>query len=149
MSDQVLTILKFCLLALVYLFLARVVWVVASEMRGTPAPAAPPRAASHQQPRRKQWKLVVVTPAAMAGNEYWVQGDTTIGRGAGCSLSIPNDTFASQVHAHVFDRDGQLWLEDLGSTNGTVVNGQRLTEAVRLRKGDKFQVGETIFEAST
>ena len=53
----------------------------------------------------------------------------------------------SQVHARVFDRDGTLWIEDLGSTNGTFVNGERSNERVKLRKGDRVQVGETVLEA--
>ncbi|MDZ4826415.1 MAG: FHA domain-containing protein [Actinomycetota bacterium] len=148
MSEQVLTILKFCLLALVYLFLARVVWVVAGEMRGTPTVAvAPPPAPAPVRPRKKQhWRIVIRQPAAAAGTECWVEGDVTIGRGAGCSLVIPGDTFVSQVHARVYERDGQLWVEDLGSTNGTLVNNLSLGEPARLRKGDNFQIGETLFE---
>ena len=53
----------------------------------------------------------------------------------------------SQVHARAFDRDGTLWVEDAGSTNGTLVNGKRITEPVKLRKGDRVQVGETVLEA--
>jgi pSer/pThr/pTyr-binding forkhead associated (FHA) protein len=48
----------------------------------------------------------------------------------------------------VFERDSDLWVEDLGSTNGTFVNGARITQAVRLRKGDQLQVGQTVMEAT-
>jgi len=148
MSEQVLTVLKFCLLALLYLFLARVVWVVAGELRGTPVvapqPAPAPTAAATR--RRKQWRIVVRRPEANAGKDFWIEGDMTIGRGAGCTLTLTTDTFASQVHARIAEHDGHLWIEDLGSTNGTFVNGTQVTEPARLRKGDQFQIGETVFE---
>ena len=77
MSDQILTFLKFCLVAILYLFLARVVWIVARELRGTPAPApAVPAAPSPARPRKgKAWRLVLVEPAAEAG-----------ATGAGCGV---------------------------------------------------------------
>ena len=58
------------------------------------------------------------------------------------------DAFTSNIHARMFRRDGSLWLEDLGSTNGTWVNGDRVVEPTRLSRGDLFQVGATVFEVS-
>ena len=147
MSEQVLTVLKWCLLALLYLFLARVVWVVTRELRGTPAPAAVVAQPARTN-TRKPWRVVVVSPDSERGREAWVDGEVTIGRGGGCGMSLPADTFLSQVHARVFDRDGTLYVEDLGSTNGTFVNGKSVTQHVKLRKGDRVQVGETVLEAS-
>jgi hypothetical protein len=144
MSEQVLTVLKFCLVAALYLFLARVVWVVAVEMRGTPAPADRPPPAGRA--RRRAWRLVVRRPEADDGREFWVDGEATLGRGAACTIPLSGDTFVSQVHARVVDRDGRLWVEDLGSTNGTFVNGKRIGDAVRVRRGDHLQVGETVLE---
>jgi len=152
MSEQVLTVLKFCLLAILYLFLARVVWVVARELRGTPIVAPPVAGAAPggaPQRSRRRWRLVLQGSTPDAGRELWVDGDVTIGRGAGCTLSIPGDTFVSTVHARVYARDGQLWVEDAGSTNGTFVNGKRVSGATRVRKGDRIQVGETVFEAQS
>jgi hypothetical protein len=146
MSEQVLTVLKFCLLALLYLFLARVVWVVVGELRGTPAVAPRPAPAPAATRRRRQWRIVVRRPEANAGKDFPIEGDVTIGRGAGCTLTLTTDTFASQVHARLNERDSHLWIEDLGSTNGTFVNGKRVSEPVRLRKGDQIQIGETVFE---
>ena len=150
MSDAVLTFLKFCLLALLYLFLARVVWIVARELRGTPAPApaAPePAAAANRGGRaRKQWRLVLVEPAAEAGAAFDVEGEVTLGRGGGCTVPLAFDTFVSQVHARAFDRDGTLWVEDLGSRNGTFVNGHPVHEPTRVAKGARVQVGETVLE---
>ncbi len=148
MSDPVLTFLKFCLVAILYLFLARVVWIVARELRGTPAaplaapqPAPPPRARG-----RKGWRLVLVEPAAEAGAAFPVEGEVTLGRGGGCTVPLAFDTFVSQVHARAFDRDGALWVEDLGSRNGTFVNGQLVHEPTKVGKGARVQVGETVLE---
>ena len=149
MSDSLLTVLKFCLLALLYLFLARVVWIVAKELRGTPEPvAAPPRAATPppaKAVKSRDWRLVVTEPKAERGQSFTITADATIGRGGGCTVPITFDTFASQVHAKASPRDGDLWIEDIGSTNGTIVNGKRIEHPVKLRKGDKVKVGETVF----
>jgi hypothetical protein len=148
MSESVLTVLKFCLLAFLYLFLLRVVWVVARELRGTPQPAAKTAPApAPARPRRKVWRLVVEQPPTEKGHVYDVDGEITIGRGGGCTVPLTFDTFVSQVHARAFERDGRLWLEDLGSTNGTFVNGKQVREPVMLRRGDRVQVGETVLEA--
>ena len=152
MSDSILTVLKFCLLALLYLFLLRVVLIVARELRGSaplsePAPAPAPAAAVPPRARRREWRLVVVAPETERGRSFPVDGDVTIGRGGGCAVPLTFDTFVSQVHARAFDRDGTLWVEDAGSTNGTLVNSKRISEPTKLRKGDRVQVGETVLEA--
>ena len=154
MSESVLTVLKFCLLALLYLFLMRVVWVVLRELRGTPAPppvpapaARPAAAPPAPRNRKRAWRLIVTEPVTEKGHAYAVDGEVTIGRGGGCTVLLTFDTFVSQVHARAFDRDGKLWVEDLGSTNGTYVNGKQVSETVMLRRGDRVQVGETVLEA--
>lgn len=152
MSEPVLTFLKFCLLAVLYLFLARVVWIVARELRGTPAPAparvtSEPAAAPARGGRgRKPWRLVLVEPPAEAGSVFAIDGEATLGRGGGCTVPLAFDTFVSQVHARAIDRDGILWVEDLGSRNGTFVNGEQVHEATRVAKGARVQVGETVLE---
>jgi pSer/pThr/pTyr-binding forkhead associated (FHA) protein len=150
MSDSILTVLKFCLLALLYLFLVRVVWIVARELRGTPAPAtvvAAPAPSTAPRSRKRGWRLVVVEPKAEQGQAFAIDDEATMGRGGGCGIPLTFDTFVSQVHARAFDRDGNLWVEDLGSTNGTFVNGDKLTQAIMLKKGDRVKVGETVLEA--
>jgi hypothetical protein len=154
-SDGVLTILKFCLLALLYLFLARVVWTVASELRGAPvadapapAPAPAPAKPKGKPAPRKGWRLLVVEPPTASGRSFDVDGELTIGRAAGCGISLPDDTFVSNVHARVFERDGDVFVEDLGSTNGTLVNGEPLESTRQLRKGDRISAGLTVLEAS-
>jgi hypothetical protein len=147
MSEQVLTVLKFCVLALLYLFLARVVWVVSREMRGTPAPARVSAPAPAPRAARKGWHVVVLQPESEQGRDQWIDGEATIGRGGGCTISLPSDTFVSQVHARVVERDGQLFIEDLGSTNGTFLNGKQVAKTARVRKGDQMQIGSTVLRA--
>jgi hypothetical protein len=154
MSDSILTVLKFCLLALLYVFLLRVVWIVTRELRGSasmeplaPMPVAVPQPPKDRASKKREWRFVVVAPETERGRSYPIDGDATIGRGGGCAVPLTFDTFISQVHARAFDRDGTLWVEDAGSTNGTLVNSKRITQPTKLRKGDKVQVGETVLEA--
>ncbi len=169
MSDAQLNVLNYALLALIYLFFARVLWAVWSEVRGprpgvrqAPMPRAaaadPTALAARPAPPAKPGKgnrakrgvptrLVVQQPRVRKGAAYPIAGEMTLGRATTCTIGLPDDTFASQLHARVFVRDGQVWLEDLGSTNGTHLNGGRVNAAVQLAQGDRVQVGNTIFEA--
>ena len=56
------------------------------------------------------------------------------------------DTYVSQQHARIFDRGGNWYVEDLGSTNGTFVNEQKLVAPAMLTPGDKIRIGTTIVE---
>ncbi|HEY3833020.1 MAG TPA: FHA domain-containing protein [Acidimicrobiia bacterium] len=166
MSDAALGILKGCLLALVYLFLLRVVLLVASELRGTPglgraavpASNAPPAVAMAKPAKARRgaarrdpaagWRLVVTEPAATRGATFAVDGELTIGRGGGCTVTLPGDTYASTVHARAYHAGADLWIEDLDSTNGTFVNGTRVESPVHLQRGDKVRVGSTVLEVA-
>lgn len=146
MSETALTLLKFCFLALVYLFLFRVVRVVVLEMR-EPAAGGSGTAAATSAPRdRKAFTLRLIDPPARRGELIPIRGEITVGRAGGCALVIPDDTFVSQVHARVWRRDRDTLVEDLGSKNGTYVNGERVVAPTRLRKGDRVQFGQTVAE---
>jgi hypothetical protein len=148
MSEGLLTLLKFCLLALVYLFLARVMWVVTSELRGSAVVTPVPPGTPATRAGRGRWRLAVLEPDADRGQVFHVDGELTVGRAGGCGIPLAADTYVSQVHARVFERDGDLWVEDLGSTNGTYVNGTKISETVRLRRSDRVQIGATVLEAA-
>ena len=148
MPEGLLTLLKFCLLALVYLFLARVMWVVTSELRGSSTPSALPAGAAGARGGRGRWRLTVVEPEPVRGQVFQVDGELTIGRAGGCGIPLAGDTYVSQVHARVFERDGDLYVEDLGSTNGTYLNGSKIGETARVRRTDRVQIGATVLEAS-
>ena len=155
MPESVLTILKFCFLALLYLFLFRVVRVVvlgrcARPRRRRPMPAPPrrPRAARRRSPHgRGPTRLRIVDPASRRGETFALADELTVGRGGGCGIVLGDDTFVSQVHARLFRRDGDVYVEDLGSRNGTFVNGEAIGGATRLRRGDQVQFGSTVAEA--
>jgi hypothetical protein len=169
MTDQLLEILKYALLALLYLFFARVLWAVWSEVRGpragslapareigpdgvdatTPAPNAtqPAPARARRRPKGQIKRLVVVAPRERKGASFTIGGEITIGRAPTCTISVLDDSFVSQLHARFFHSDGNTWVEDLGSTNGSYLNGARFDGAQPVGKGDRIQFGSTILEA--
>jgi pSer/pThr/pTyr-binding forkhead associated (FHA) protein len=164
--EHLLGLLKLCLLALIYLFFVRVLWAVWSEVRAVrprtepsqraaamPETAAATVAAKGGRARRGApgvpQRLVIDQPPTRRGARFDLDvPELTIGRATGCHVPLPDDTFASTLHARVFERDGSVYVEDLGSTNGTYVNGMRLAAPVVLRPGDHLQVGSTVMEAS-
>jgi hypothetical protein len=153
--DSLLTILKFCFLALLYLFFVRVLRAVWAEMRGGPAPVVAPAAAPTRPQRSwgggtrggspKGGRLRVIEPADRKGQTYDLGEELTVGRAGGCQITL-DDTYVSQLHARVFRRDGQMYVEDLGSTNGTFLNRKKVTAPIAIRKGDRLQIGKTVME---
>lgn len=146
-SEQLLNVLKLCLLALLYLFFLRVLRAVWVEVKG-PALAIPVAKATkeHRHGRRHTpLQLTIIEPTDVAGQSFPLGDELTVGRAAGCQVTI-DDTFASQIHARVFQRDGQLFVEDLGSTNGTWLNREKVTGPLVMRRGDHLQVGNTVLE---
>jgi hypothetical protein len=142
--EAILTILKFCFLALLYLFFYRVVKAVERELSGGAARPAwfPGRGRSAGD--RRPLKLKMVEPAT--SQVFPLGEEVTIGRAPGCSVPLFDDNFVSQLHARIFVRDGQPFVEDLGSTNGTFLNQARLTGTMPLNQGDRLQVGQTVME---
>ena len=146
MPESVLTILKFCFLALLYLFLWRVVQVVVREMRAPlPSDGAAPEAKAGRKERRGA-RLRIVEPAEQEGEVYPLGEELTVGRGGGCGIVLPGDHFVSTVHARLFRRGDDVFVEDLGSRNGTFVNGETVAAPTRLRRGDRVQFGQTVGE---
>jgi len=154
MSEAVLTVLKFCFLALLYLFLFRVVRVVVLELRSPTSPAAatapgaaaPPRGRERRGDGRGALRLRLLQPEARKGEVVPISEEVTVGRGGGCGIVLAEDTYVSTLHARLYQQGGNSFVEDLGSTNGTYVNGERVTAATRLRRGDQIQFGQTVAE---
>jgi pSer/pThr/pTyr-binding forkhead associated (FHA) protein len=90
-------------------------------------------------------RLRVVDPPSQRGRTFELGDELTVGRAAGCQITI-EDNFVSHLHARVFRRDGQVWIEDLGSTNGTYLNQEKVGAPAVMHKGDRIQVGETVLE---
>ena len=157
MSEQLLTILKLCLLALLYLFFFRVLRAVWAELRPPKLADATPRSAAgatrggRRSAKRQRVdapvgpQLVVVEPAEQQGRTFPLGAEMTVGRAAGCQITL-DDTYASQIHARVFQRDGQFLVEDLGSTNGTYLNRHKVAGPMVVHRGDKVQIGNTVME---
>jgi pSer/pThr/pTyr-binding forkhead associated (FHA) protein len=149
MPHSLLELLRYSLLAAIWLFFvyaARMVWVEVRRSRAEQlqAPAAAPVAVDKSLVLR----LRVVDPPQRRGRVFELGEEVTVGRSPGCAVPLDDDTFASSIHARVFMRSGELWIEDLGSTNGTFLNDERLEVPTRLRRGDRVKVGSTILEVA-
>ena len=149
MPEAILTILKFCFLGLLYLFLARVVRAVYREMSPDRVVAASSNGNRFNRGRRgeqpaRPYKLKMIDPAT--AQIFPLGEEVTIGRAPGCSVPLADDTYVSQLHARIFIRDGKPFVEDLGSTNGTFLNRDRLSKTMPLHRGDKLQIGQTVLE---
>lgn len=168
MPDQLLQVLKLCLLVLLYLFFVRVtraVWVevagprlrrtgrraTAGDLQAPMAhePARPVATAVSQRPGgAAPAAMVVVAPQDAAGRRFELTDELTLGRAAGCHIAV-EDTYVSQVHARVFRRDGAFYVEDLGSTNGTLLDGRAVSGPALVEPGGRVQVGSTVLELVT
>jgi hypothetical protein len=146
--EEALLVLKILFLVLLYLFIWRIVRSAAKDVRMPQesfvlAPGSVPGLG--EQPRIETGRLVVVrSPALEEGDE--VELDSTpllLGRGKRNDVDLGRDEYASSEHARLEPRRDGVWIEDVGSTNGTYLNGTRLTGPKRLSVGDVVRVGET------
>lgn len=132
--------LRLLLVIGLYLFLLAIVVVAWRELRAT-ARAGTPAAAEEPTGQRS---LVVVdggdTPLR-AGDTFTLRSVTSLGRDMSNTIVLP-DPGASAEHALISARDGHWWLEDLGSTNGTFLNGARLDAPAIIAPGDLIHVGQ-------
>jgi pSer/pThr/pTyr-binding forkhead associated (FHA) protein len=149
--ETTLLVLKLAFLILLYLFIWRIVRSAARDLR-LPQESmilAPQQAAASgfpQQPfARETGRLVVLqSPALGEGDVYTLDSQPlTMGRGATNDISLPEDEYSSTRHARFEPRRDGIWIEDIGSTNGTYVNGIRLTRERKLVPGDVVRIGET------
>lgn len=75
---------------------------------------------------------------------YALNDDTIIGRGRQCDIRL-NDRFLSKMHAHIVEDNGEYYLEDLGSSNGTYLNGEEISNAILLADRDVVAIGDSEF----
>jgi hypothetical protein len=147
--DTALLVLKLAFLVLLYLFIWRIVRTASRDLRlpqesmilapsreGGIAPVAPPI---------RTGRLVVVkSPDLEEGTGYELNSaQLTVGRGGQNDIALGRDEFASARHARFEPRQDGVWVQDLGSTNGTYLNGSRLERPRRLTNGDIVRVGDT------
>jgi pSer/pThr/pTyr-binding forkhead associated (FHA) protein len=94
---------------------------------------------------REGTEVVMVRSETQPGLRFTVRDITVIGRSDDADVQI-DDPYASDYHLRLALQEGRVTVHDLGSTNGTYVNGRRVTVPVPLSKGDAVQVGKTIME---
>lgn len=156
MPEIVINVARYGFLVLLWIFVFTVVGVIRRDLfvgarssrlvaaprgvgvttGGRPAKVKRGRAAHH----------LFVTEGALAGTRLTLgEAQITIGRAEDSTLVITDD-YASARHARLVPRAGQWFVEDLGSTNGTFVNEQKLAAPAMLQPGDKVRVGQTIME---
>ncbi|MGD0392081.1 MAG: FHA domain-containing protein [Acidimicrobiales bacterium] len=149
-NTPVLRALEYGVIALLWLFfmwVVRAVWVEVRPLKRRRVRGSDVEPIGDDKVRRgKRLRLHVIRPEDQAGRTYDIGDEVTVGRAAGCGVPIDYDTYSSNLHARLFRLDGDLWAEDLGSTNGTWVNTVRIGERTRLEKGDLLQIGGTVFE---
>ena len=88
--------------------------------------------------------VVVSSPTLEQGEERTLDSKAlTVGRGPQNDVTLDGDDYASAKHARIEPRGDGVWVEDIGSTNGTFLNGIKLTRARKLTPGDVVRVGET------
>jgi hypothetical protein len=152
--EEALLVLKLAFLVLLYLFIWRIVRSAARDVRMPQesfvlAPGSVPGLGEAQQ--IQSGRLVVIkSPALEEDDELLLDSAALlVGRGSGNDVNLARDEYASSNHARVEPRRDGVWVEDVGSTNGTYLNGTRLTNAKRLAPGDILRVGETELRYET
>jgi hypothetical protein len=147
--------LKFGFLAVLYLFL---LWVARSAIRDLrryegSSVAEPVEAPNPGRSRRAGPDLragvaprleVVAAMGHEPGTSFSVGEGATLGRSNGADIRI-DDPFASSAHARIFPRGDFMYVEDMGSTNGTYLNGRQLRQAQRLRMADVIRIGDSEY----
>ena len=152
MNDPIAILLKFGFLAVLFLFL---LWVSRSALRDVAGrgaialddtgPTAAPRdqridLRSGVYPRLE----VIAAMGRNPGEEFDLNGGITMGRAASADLNI-DDPFASAAHARIFPRGQFMYIEDMGSTNGTFLNGRQLRKPEQLKVADVIRIGDTEY----
>jgi hypothetical protein len=151
--EGALLLLKVAFLVLLYLFIWRIVRTASRDLRLPPQESFvlnPEQAAAaglrpQPQPEPQMGRLVVIRSSAIDENTEYELDSTgiSIGRGGPNDVRLDGDDYASANHARVEPRRDGVWIEDVGSTNGTFVNGVRLSRARKLASGDLVRVGGT------
>jgi hypothetical protein len=135
-------LLRFSLVLLLYLFLGGLVVTIWRDIQR-------PRAVEMVD-AKPQAQLVVVEAGSTdlcAGYAFTLAGDCSIGRGSENDIVL-SDSFVSTSHAAISFRNGTFWIEDLGSRNGSFVNGLRVDAMTQLRPGDQIAIGQVELRLS-
>jgi hypothetical protein len=157
MNELSLTIIRVAFLAVLWLFVIAAIGVVRTDLLGGPAASRrgkarlpqPPRQARPAKPARAgrgSPRILVVTAGALKGTTLdLAQQQITLGRADDATLVLDDD-YASSRHARIFPQDGQWIVEDLGSTNGTYLDRQKVTRPMPVPVGVPIRIGKTVLE---
>ncbi len=160
MSELSLTIIRMAFLAVLWLFVIAAIGVVRTDLLGGPAtsrrtrtlqqqavrPPRQPRPTKPGRPSRGSPRFLIVTAGALKGTSLdLAQQQITLGRANDATLVL-NDDYASSRHARIFPQDGQWIVEDLGSTNGTYLDRQKVTRPTPVPLGVPIRIGKTVLE---
>ncbi len=156
-SEEALLALKIGFLVLLYLFIWMVVRSATRDLRIDPqesivlsAKDADALRAAHAVSNNPSARLLVLSsPDLAAGSVQVITGPTRIGRGPENGVRLDADDYVSSRHALVDARSDGVWVEDVGSTNGTFVNGARITDMRLLRDGDVVRIGQSDFRVES
>ena len=152
MSELTLFLVRIAFLAILWIFVLSAISVVRSDMFGARVPTAPatpgkqPRAPKQPRSGRGQPTQVAVVQGVNTGiTADLAQAPILIGRGNDAAIRLDDD-YVSTRHARIVSSGGQWYVEDLGSTNGTYLGSQRLTQPVPVGLGSQIRIGKTIVE---
>jgi len=157
MNELSLTIIRVAFLAVLWLFVIAAIGVVRTDLLGGPSAttrrgkarqAQAPRPGRPARPPRGRGspRVLVVTAGALKGTSLDLsQQQITLGRANDATLVL-NDDYASSRHARIFPQDGQWIVEDLGSTNGTYLDRQKVTRPMPVPLGVPIRIGKTVLE---
>ena len=158
MNALTLTLIRVAFLAILWLFVIAAIGVVRTDLLGSvaakarrarnnqPAPVQQPRPPRPAKPGRGTPRFLVVTEGALAGMSIdLTDQQITMGRANDATLVL-NDDYASTYHARIFPQDGQWLVEDLGSTNGTYLDRQKVVRPTLVPVGVPVRIGKTVLE---
>ncbi len=149
MPEAVLDILKYFFLFLIFLFLARAVKAMLLEISGPRAQrggaVVPAGVGTAPRPAGRAPEKMAVTAPGSKPRMFDIRDELIIGRADKCHVVI-SDSYASQIHARVFRRQDAVYIEDMGSTNGTYLNRKKVTSPMQVNRGDTARIGKTEME---
>jgi pSer/pThr/pTyr-binding forkhead associated (FHA) protein len=161
MSTLTLLLIRLAFLAVLWLFVITAVGVVRTDLFGQspssrkqkrqrqnarPRPARAARPARPARTGRGEPQRLLVTGGPLSGSTLpLTEQQITIGRSNDATLVL-NDDYASSRHARLFPQDGQWIVEDLGSTNGTYLDRQKVTQPTPVPTGVPIRIGKTVLE---
>lgn len=155
MSELTLTVIKLGFLAVLWLLILSVTSAMRADLFGVrpdkqPKPPREAREAARQTRQPRNTKGVPTKIALIegpdAGKSVPLDGTPiTFGRGSDCTVPLA-DEYVSTQHARLRFHEGQWYVEDLGSTNGTYVGNQRLTRSTPVNAKSRFRLGKTVVE---